>query len=106
LAHASRAILLTLLLAAHAAGLLAARTAAAQAPNNPFTPVQPMAPDSGRPGQVIQLPGGGTASTTGGTAYYQTMPNPGGGAAVVLPNPNGSATVVAPGGQGGLVRPP
>lgn len=86
--------------------ILLAPAARAQAPSNAFTPAPPIQPDPGRPGQVIQLPGGGTASTTGGTPYFQTIPNTGSGPAIVLPNPNGSAIIVAPGNHGGQVRPP
>ena|ERR1700677_838907 len=63
----------------------------------------PNAPDSGRPGQTVQLPQGGVGVTTGGTSHYQTLATPGGGSAVAVPNGVGSSNVI---GTGSRTTPP
>jgi hypothetical protein len=47
----------------------------------------PNAPESGRAGQIFQLPLGGFGVTTGGTSHYQTFGMPG-GSGVAVPNGN------------------
>jgi hypothetical protein len=59
----------------------------------------PNAPDSGRAGQVYQLPEGGFGVTTGGTSHYQTQGMPG-GSGVVVPNGN-TASFFGSGGRVG-----
>jgi hypothetical protein len=63
----------------------------------------PNAPDSGRAGQIVQLPLGGFGVTTGGTSYYQTFGMPGGGG-VAVPNGNNAFNVIGPGGHAGTAN--
>jgi hypothetical protein len=58
----------------------------------------PNAPDSGRAGQIFQLPNGGLGVTTGGTSHYQTFGVPG-GSGVAVPNGNNTFDVVGSGGR-------
>ncbi len=67
------------------------------------TTLPPAASPPGRPGQAVQLPGGGQGVTTGGTANYQTLVTPGGGSAVMVPNGAGSSSVIGPGHSAGTV---
>jgi hypothetical protein len=60
----------------------------------------PNAPDSGRAGQIFQLPRGGFGVTTGGTSYYQTFATPG-GSGVAVPNGNNTFEMIGAGGHGG-----
>jgi hypothetical protein len=57
----------------------------------------PNAPDSGRAGQIFQLPLGGFGITTGGTSHYQTFGMPG-GSGVAVPNGNNTFDVIGSGG--------
>jgi hypothetical protein len=60
----------------------------------------PNAPDSGRAGQIFQLPHGGFGVTTGGTSNYQTFGMPGGGG-VAVPNGNNTFEVIGSGARMG-----
>lgn len=60
----------------------------------------PDAADSGRTGQVYQLPGGGFGVTTGGTSQYQTYGAPGGGG-IAVPNSNGTFSTIGSAGRAG-----
>ena len=94
------AAILVLEMASQGAG---AQTAG-QAPA--LAPVAPAAPDPGRPGQVVVLPGGGTGVVMGGTPYFQSVQTPGGGTAIIIPNGNGTSTIIGPNGQSGTVKTP
>jgi hypothetical protein len=61
----------------------------------------PNAPDSGRAGQIFQLPLGGFGITTGGTSHYQTFGMPSGGG-VAIPNGNNTFDVIGPAGNVGF----
>jgi hypothetical protein len=65
----------------------------------------PNAVDSGRSGQVYQLPGGGFGVTTGGTPYYQTYATPG-GSGVAVPSGNNTFNVIGSAGRAGMARVP
>ena len=85
---------------------VAAGTASAQtAPqDSAHTTLPPAAPNPGRSGQVVQLPGGRTGVTSGGTANYQTLTTPG-GSATMVPNGSGGSSVIGAGGLNGSVGP-
>jgi hypothetical protein len=59
--------------------------------------------DSGRSGQIYQLPQGGVGVTTGGTPYYQTYATPGGGG-IAVPNGNNTFNVIGSSGRAGIAR--
>jgi hypothetical protein len=59
----------------------------------PLSPPPPRAD-----GQVIPLPGGGAAVTTGGTERYQTFTEPGGGSGIAIPD-GATTTLIGPDGR-------
>jgi hypothetical protein len=65
----------------------------------------PNAPDSGRAGQLYQLPQGGFGVSTGGTSHYQTLGMPG-GSGVAVPNGNNSYDMIGSGGRVGTAQNP
>ena len=65
----------------------------------------PNAADSGRVGQVYQLPQGGFGVSTGGTSHYQTYVTPGGGG-VAVPSGNNTFNAIGSGGRTGVARTP
>ena len=65
----------------------------------------PNAGNSGRIGQVYQLPQGGFGVSTGGTSHYQTFATPG-GSAIAVPSGSNTFNFIGSGGRGGLARTP
>jgi hypothetical protein len=65
----------------------------------------PNAVDSGRVGQVYQLPGGGFGVSTGGTSHYQTFATPG-GSGIAVPNGSNTYNFIGTGGRTGLAQTP
>ncbi len=84
-------------------GVAVAQTASQ---DSAHTTLPPATPNPGRPGQVVQLPGGGQGVTTGGNANYQTLTTTGGGSATMVLNGNGSASVIGSGGRSGTATLP
>jgi hypothetical protein len=65
----------------------------------------PNAVDSGRSGQIYELPQGGLGVTTGGTPYYQTFAMPG-GSGVAVPSGANTFSVIGSTGRAGTARIP
>jgi hypothetical protein len=65
----------------------------------------PNAVDSGRSGQVYQLPGGGFGVSTGGTSHYQTFATPG-GSGIAVPSGSNTYNFIGTGGRAGLAQTP
>jgi hypothetical protein len=65
----------------------------------------PNAVDSGRAGQMYELPQGGFGVSTGGTPYYQTFVSPG-GSGVAVPSGGNTFSVIGSGGRSGTAHIP